>query len=151
MEVRRKQYTQNIVSNTGMIVTFQNSLSLDNLWHIYKQECYSNFLSYQNHTIFWAVLIRESAAGPKRISFYNNHAEFVTGLQPQFFLEFRNILHVQQVEAKGRGKIWLYRFKIISTSSNQLFATKTAEECQKWVKNMTELMQGIPEPNVVCM
>ena len=96
-------------------------------------------------------MTRESAAGPKRISFFNNHAEFVTGLQPQFFLEFRNILHVQQVEAKGRAKIQrLYRFKIISTSGNQLFAAKTAEERQKWVKNMTDLMQGIPEPNVVC-
>ena len=97
-------------------------------------------------------MIRESAAGPKRISFYNNHAEFVTGLQPQFFFEFRNILHVQQVEAKGRAKIQrLYQFKIISTSGNKLFAAKTAEERQKWVKNMTDLMQGIPEPNVVCM
>ena len=111
----------------------------------------TDFLSCQSHTTFWAALIRESAAGPKRISFYNNHAEFVTGLQPQFFFELRNILHVELVEAKGRARIQRsYRFKIISTSGTQLIATKTAEECQKWVKSMTDLLQGIPEPNVVC-
>ena len=99
--------------------------------------------------MFWAVLTRESAAGLKQISFYNTHAEFMTGLQPQFFLELRNILRVQQVETKVRTQR-PYQFKIVSTSGTQLIATKTAEECQKWVKSMTDLLQGIQEPNVVC-
>ena len=75
----------------------------------------------------------------------------MTEVQPQLSLEFYNILHVQLLEVKERPKFKRsYQFQIITTSSKHLFATKTAEECQKWVEKITNMLQGIPEPDVVC-
>jgi len=96
-------------------------------------------------------LVREYAAGPKRIVFYDTPDQFVTDVRPQLSLEFKNIVHVQLFEVKVRAKIKrLYQFQIITTSGKHVFATKTAEECQQWVEKITNMLQGIPEPGVVC-
>jgi len=96
-------------------------------------------------------LVRESAAGPKRIVFYDTPDQFGTEVQPQLSLEFKNIVHVQLLEGKKRPKVKrLYQLQIITTSSKHVFATKTAEECQQWMQKITRMLQGIPEPDVVC-
>ena len=83
--------------------------------------------------------------------FHETPDEFVTEVQPQLSLEFSDILHVQLLEVKERPKVKRpYQFQIITTSSKHLFATKTAEECRKWVEKITNTLQGIPDPDVVC-
>jgi len=99
----------------------------------------------------WGALVHENAAGPKRIVFYDTPDQFGTEVQPQLSLEFNNIVHVQLLEVKERPKFKrLYQFQIITTSGKHVFATKTAEECQQWVEKITNMLQGIPEPGVVC-
>ena len=83
--------------------------------------------------------------------FYATPDDCATGIQPQLSMEFNNIVHVHQLEVKVRATIKRpYQFQIITTSSKHLFATKTAEECRKWVEMITNMLQGIPEPDVVC-
>ena len=99
----------------------------------------------------WCALVRENAAGPKRIVFYDTPDQFVTEVQPQLSLEFNNIVHVQLLEVKKSPKIKrLYQFRIIATSGKHVFATKTEEECQQWMEKITNMLQGIPEPGVLC-
>jgi len=88
--------------------------------------------------------------------FYDTPDQFVTDVQPQLSLEFNNIIHVQLLEVKAKVKRLshissLYQFQIITTSGKHVFATKTAEECQQWVEKIANMLQGIPEPGVVCM
>ena len=79
----------------------------------------------------------------------------MTDVRPQLSLEFNNIVHVQLLEVKAKVKRLsrissLYQFQIVTTSSKHVFATKTAEECQQWVEKIANMLQGIPEPDVVC-
>ena len=94
------------------------------------------------------MLMRESASGLKRINLYENQAQSLTNLS----VELADALSVKAMKGKGRSSSHRYEFQIMTTSGKHQFATKTEEECRKWMEKINRMLAlyGSPEPGVLC-
>lgn len=120
----------------------------------------------------WAVLMRESAFGPKRLEFYQRYSEYSSSRPACFVLDLSNMLHVERdlkatpanptqlrapwdLKNKGhsrrptRPQQW-HQFRISTGEKSYIFATRTGEQSSLWVGKLNELLHGPPEQGVEC-
>ena len=119
----------------------------------------------------WAVLMRESVFGPKRLELFHTYADYSSG--PVYFvLDLSDMLHVEKdleatlvnpklflPNACSGDKLGLtsssispqqWQFTISTKEKTHRFATRTGEESSHWVGKLNELLHGPPEHGIEC-
>lgn len=124
----------------------------------------------------WAVLMRESVFGPKRLELFHRYTDYSDSRPPCVILDLSDMLHVERdleatpvnltrsqpffthVRFGDEGnttsrslipQLW-HQFTISTEEEALVFATRTGEESSLWVGKLNELLHGPPERGIEC-